>query len=65
MAADGLGIFIESRSIRHVAASIVRYDCNVIAYLLILWKARLRTERIARGHVRRPCDATISAPRVK
>jgi steroid 5-alpha reductase family enzyme len=61
MPANGLRVFVVSRGVRHVASGIVRYDRNVIAYLLILWKARLGIERIARRDIRRPCHATIGA----
>jgi len=65
VAADGLRIFIESRSVRHVAASVVGHYRDVITYLLILWKARLRIERIAHGNVGSPAHAAIGAKGVE
>jgi hypothetical protein len=65
MAADGLGIFIESRSIRHVASSIVGHDCNVITYFFILRKTGLRVERIAHWDVDSPGHAAIGAKGVE
>ena len=65
MPANGLRVFVERGGIRDVAAGIVRYNRDVIAYLLILWKACLGIERIARGNIRRPAYAAISAERIE
>jgi len=65
MPPDGVRIDVVSRGIRDVAAGIVRYNRDVIAYLLILRETCLRIKRIADLHVRRPCYATISAPGIE
>src|SRR6266567_1213161 len=65
MPADGVWVDVESGGIRHVASGRVRYNRDVIAYLLILWKTCLRIERIAYCDIRRPCYAAVSAPRIE
>jgi hypothetical protein len=65
VAADGVWVDIESGRIRYVAPGVIRYDGDVIAYLLIVRKTRLRIERIAHRNVRRPGDATICAPGIE
>ena len=62
---DRVWVDVVSGGIRDVAARIVRYNRDVIAYLLILWKACLGIERIARGNIRRPAYAAISAERIE
>ena len=47
MPADGVRINVKRRSIRHVASRLVRNNCDVIAYLVILRVACLRIKRIA------------------
>ena len=65
MPPDGVRIDVVSCGIRDVAAGIVRYNRDVIAYLLILRETCLRIERIAGRYIRSPGHATISAPGIE
>jgi hypothetical protein len=61
MPADGVRVLVKRSRIRHVASGIIRYNRDVIAYLLILWKACLGIERIAHLDIRSPRCSTIGA----
>ena len=65
MPANGLRVFVERGGIRDVAAGIVRYNRDVIAYLLILRETCLRIERIAHLNIRGPGCAAISTPGIE
>ena len=58
-------IEVERGGIRHVAASVVGHDCNVIAYLVLLWPALERSKGIAHRYVRRPANSAVGAVRVE
>jgi hypothetical protein len=62
---NGVRVFVEGGGIRHVAAGIVRYNRDVIAYLLILRETCLRIERIAHLDVRGPGCAAIGTPGIE
>ena len=65
VSADRVWIDVKGSGIGHVATCVVRHKRDVIAYLLILWKACLGIERIARGNIRRPAYAAINAERIE
>ena len=65
MPADSIRVDVVSSGIRYVAAGVVRYNRNVIAYLLIVRKTCLRIKRIAHGNIRRPCHTAIGAPGIE
>jgi hypothetical protein len=49
----------------NVSSGIIRYDGDVIAYLVLHRPAFERRKRSAHGDVRRPCDAAIRAKRIE
>jgi len=63
--ANGVWVGVESCRIRHVASGIVRYNRDVIAYLLILRETCLRIERIAHLDIRGPGCAAIGTPGIE
>ena len=65
MAADCVRVHIESRCVGNVSSGVIRHNRDVISYLLVLRKTRLRIEGIAHGDVSRPGRASIRAPRIK
>ena len=56
---------VERGGIRHVASGVVRNNCDVIAYLVLLRIAFERGKRIAHRDVRRPGDAAIGTERIE
>jgi hypothetical protein len=58
-------IEIEGSRIRHVAASLIRNDGDVIAYLVLLRPSFLRIKGVADRHIGRPGNAGIRAVRIK
>jgi hypothetical protein len=56
---------IKSGGIRHVAAGIVRHNGDVIANLILIGVALGGIKRVAYCHIRRPCDAGVSAPGIE
>ena len=56
---------VECRRIRHIAASVVGHDRNVVPYLVLLWPALQRIKRGTHRDVRRPCNATVRAVSIK
>lgn len=58
-------IEIKRGGIRHVASGIVRYNRNVIAYLVLHRIPFKRCKRITDCNIGRPGNATVSAPRVE
>jgi hypothetical protein len=63
--ANSVRVDIEGGGIGHVRSGVVRNDGDVIAYLLIIRKTCLRIEGVAHSDVRRPAEATISAPGIE
>ena len=61
VSADGLRVFVKRGGICHVASGIVRHNGDVIAYLLILWKASLRIKRITHRNIGGPRRAAVRA----
>ena len=49
----------------NVSSGVIRYDGDIIAYLVLHRPAFERRKRSAHGGVRRPCDATIRAERIE
>jgi hypothetical protein len=65
MPPDGVRVDVESGGIRHVAAGLVRYNRDVIAYLAIVWITCMRIKRIAHRNVSRPRHAAVGAEGIK
>jgi len=62
---SGVWIEIECGRIRHVAASVVRHDGNVISHLVLHRIAFERVKRIAYRDIGRPCHAAVRTPGVE
>ena len=58
-------IEVERGRIRHIASCVIRHDCDVVAYLVLVRPAFKRIEKVAYRYVRRPRDAAIGAVRIK
>ena len=52
---------VERSGVSHVAASFIRNDRNIIAYLVLIRIAFERIKRIAHRNVRRPGHASVGA----
>ena len=65
MPSDRVRVFVVRRGVRHIASGIIGHNRYVITYLLILWKAGLRIERVAHCNVRRPRHTAIGTPGVE
>jgi hypothetical protein len=63
--ADGIRIHVESRSISHVPAGVIRYNRDVIADFLVLRISILNTKRIAHWNVSRPRNSAIGTEAVE
>ena len=60
-----LRVEVESGGVSHVAAGIVRYNGDIITYLLLVRVAFEGIKRIAYRHIRRPRRAGIGAKGIK
>ena len=56
---------VERGRIGHVGSGVIRYERDVIAYLILVRPAFQRSKRLAHRDVRRPGHAAISAVRVE
>jgi hypothetical protein len=52
---------VESGRIRHITPGLVRYDCDVVAYLALVWIALEGVKRVAYRNISRPGHAGVSA----
>jgi hypothetical protein len=52
---------VERGGIRHIGSGVIRYERDVIAYLILVGPAFQRIERGAHGYVRRPSNTPIGA----
>ena len=57
----GVRVEVEGGRIRHVATRLVRYNGDIVAYLVLIRIALGGVERIAHRNVSRPGHAGISA----
>ena len=56
---------VESGGIRHISSRVVRNNCDVIAYLVLLRITLERIKRVADCHIRRPGISAIEAVGIK
>ena len=56
---------VERGGICHIGSGVIRYERDVIAYLVLAGPAFKRIERVAYRYVRRPSNAAIGAVRIK
>ena len=54
-------IEVECGRIRHIASCVIRHDCNVITYLVLVRPAFKRIEKVAYLYVSRPGNPSIGA----
>ena len=58
-------IEIKSGGVSHVTPGLVRYNCDIVPYLILVRIAFERVERIAHRNVSGPGHAGVSAKRIK
>jgi len=60
-----IGIEVKSGRVSHVTSGLVRYNCDIVPYFILVRIALERIERIAYCNVSRPGHAGVSAKRIK
>jgi hypothetical protein len=56
---------VERGGIRHIGSGVIRYERDVIAYLILVGPAFQRIKGVAYRYVRRPANAAVCAVRVE
>ena len=56
---------VERGGIRHIGSGVIRYERDVVAYLILVGPAFQRIKGVAHRYVRRPANAAVRAVRVE